>query len=84
MLRSFQERRVRVPAEAAVRDDLCRVRKLVTSGGHLRYDADSDGHGHADRFWALALALYAADHRAARVAMQALPARVTEVAGVAD
>ena len=75
LLRAFEDRRVRVPADAAVRDDLCRVRRVATAAGHIRYDADADGQGHADRFWALALALYAADHRAARLDMQALPKR---------
>jgi phage FluMu gp28-like protein len=61
LLRLFQDRLVRVPADPAVREDLHKVRKIVTAANNLRLDADRDGDGHADRFWALALAYHAAD-----------------------
>ena len=38
---------------------------MVTSSGHNRFDAESSNNqnGHADRFWALALALHAANNK---------------------
>jgi len=61
LLRLFQDRLVRVPAVDAVRQDLRKVRKIVTAANNVRFDADRDDAGHADRFWALALAYQAAD-----------------------
>jgi len=57
---AFESRRVRVPADPAVRADLRAIRKETTAAGNLRFQADRGRHGHADRFWALALALHAA------------------------
>lgn len=61
LLRLFQDKLLRVPAEAGVREDLHAVRKVVTAANNIRLDADRDERGHADRFWALALACHAAD-----------------------
>jgi len=61
LVRLFEDRLVRVPATAEVREDLHKVRKIVTSAGNVRFDARHDEDGHADRFWALALAYQAAD-----------------------
>lgn len=60
MLAAFQDRTVRVPALAPVREDLHKIRKTTTVAGNIRLEADTDDDGHADRFWALALALHAA------------------------
>jgi phage FluMu gp28-like protein len=61
LLRLFQDRLVRVPADADVREDLHKVRKVVTASNNVRLEADRDERtGHADRFWALALACHAA------------------------
>ena len=59
--RLFEDRLVRVPADAAVREDLHKVQRIVTTAGNVRFDAKADDAGHADRFWALALAYHAAD-----------------------
>jgi len=57
----FEDRGVRIPADnPALRDSLHRVRKAVTPAGNVVYDAASDATGHADEFWALALAVRAA------------------------
>ena len=61
LLRLFQDRLIRIPADPAIREDLHKVRKIVTSSNNVRLDADRDAGGHADRFWALALAYHAAD-----------------------
>jgi len=57
---AFEDRTVRVPFSNAIRADLRGVRKLVTSAGNTRFAGERNAHGHCDRFWALALALYAA------------------------
>lgn len=44
----------------ALREDVCAIRRIVTSAGNVRYDAPRTANGHADRAWALALALHAA------------------------
>jgi phage FluMu gp28-like protein len=67
LVRLFQDRLVRVPADAETREDLHKVRRTVTSAGNVRLDATRDDAGHADRFWALALAYHAADREPARV-----------------
>lgn len=58
--RAFQDRRVRIPVSDAVRGDLHRVKKVALPGGGVRYDAERDAKGHADRFWSAALGLYGA------------------------
>jgi phage FluMu gp28-like protein len=61
LLRLFQDRLVRIPADPLVREDLHKVRKIVTASNNVRLEADRDDKtGHADRFWALALACHAA------------------------
>ncbi|MDB5297940.1 MAG: hypothetical protein JWO31_3923 [Phycisphaerales bacterium] len=61
LVRLFQGRLVRVPADPAVREDLHKVRRTVTAAHHVRLAAPRDADGHADRFWALALACHAAE-----------------------
>ena len=58
--RSFEDRSVRVPVDQVIREDLHSVRRIVTSANNIRFDAERDQQSHADRFWALALALHAA------------------------
>lgn len=58
----YQDKRTRVPPDRAVRDAHYAVRKVMTEAGNPRFDAErTDKHGHADEFWAHALALHAAD-----------------------
>jgi phage FluMu gp28-like protein len=59
LLAAFQDRAVRIPASPAIREDLHKIRKTTTAAGNIRLEAESDDAGHADRFWALALALHA-------------------------
>lgn len=59
---AFEERKVRIPAgDAVLRADLHKPKKVVGLTGIPHLIAESDGAGHADRFWALMLALAAAD-----------------------
>ena len=57
---AFESRTVRIPADKWIRADLRSIRKEVTSSGNIRFTGERTRHGHADRFWALALALHAA------------------------
>ncbi|MBI4479427.1 MAG: hypothetical protein HY651_05350 [Acidobacteria bacterium] len=72
MRRHFEERTLRVPEYGALRRDLNAVKRIVTSAGNIRFDAERTEAGHADRFWALALALHAAGHAPRAVAMGSL------------
>jgi len=63
--RLLEEGRVRLPSDPAVRAALGAVKRYVTPAGHLRFDAErTEAAGHADHFWALALALAAAEEPA--------------------
>ncbi len=57
----FEDRVVYIPSDYAIREDLHSVRKVTTSSGNIRFDVVSSERldSHADRFWALALALHA-------------------------
>jgi len=56
---AFEDRTVRVPRSAEIRADLRSVRKESTASGNVRFAGERTRNGHADRFWALALALHA-------------------------
>jgi phage FluMu gp28-like protein len=58
--RKIEDRLVRIPIDKNVRDDLHSIKKITTSAGNIRFDAERSEGSHADRFWALALALHAA------------------------
>lgn len=57
----MEERRIRIPYAGEIRADLRQVTKQVTPAGNIRFTAERTPDGHADRFWALALAIHAAD-----------------------
>lgn len=56
----FETRKIRIPDDPQVISDLRKIKKTVTSAGNLRFDSERGATGHADRFWALALAVHAA------------------------
>ncbi len=60
-----EDRKMRIPVDAAVRADLHSLRRVTTPAGNVRFDVHggdlSQAGGHADRAWAAALGLYAAD-----------------------
>lgn len=58
--RLFEDKSLRIPEEERLRRVLHKVRKVVTSAGNIRYDAESEADGHADEFWAGALAIHGA------------------------
>lgn len=57
----MEERRIRIPYTGPIRADLRSVTKQVTASGNIRFTAERTADGHADHFWALALAIHAAD-----------------------
>ncbi|MDR1890144.1 MAG: terminase family protein [Zoogloeaceae bacterium] len=67
----MEDRTLRIPYDPPTRADLRKVTKQTTAAGNIRFTAESTEDGHADRFWALALAIHAA----------ASPAPKTEVIG---
>lgn len=58
--RRFEDRTIRIPHDRKVRDDFHSVKKIVTSAGNIRFDAERSEDSHADRFWSMALAVHAA------------------------
>jgi phage FluMu gp28-like protein len=46
------------PTNTGLTEDLCSIRRIVTEAGTVRYDAPRTEKGHADRAWALSLALH--------------------------
>ncbi|MDO4769007.1 MAG: hypothetical protein Q4A11_01380 [Brachymonas sp.] len=56
----MEDRLLRIPYDPHIRADLRSVTKQTTSSGNVRFTAERSKDGHADRFWALALALHAA------------------------
>lgn len=58
---AFERKRIRVPrGDTELRRDVLALRRELTKAGNVRFDADRTKDGHADRAWALALAVYAA------------------------
>lgn len=59
LLAAFEDRRLEIPADPLLHDDLRKPEKIVSPGGRVSIAATRDEAGHADHFWSLALALRA-------------------------
>ncbi|MEH7830366.1 terminase large subunit domain-containing protein [Gemmobacter denitrificans] len=71
---SMQDRKTRIPAgDPELRADLHSIKSQVGVTGTRRLIADGDSDGHADRFWAGALAVSAADLGTAEYGYEAVP-----------
>ena len=57
---AFEDLNLRIPFDRKLQADLRAIKKETTAAGNIRFSADRSENGHADRFWALALALHAA------------------------
>jgi len=58
---AFEDHALFIPAQPELRADLHSIKRVTTIAGNIRFDAErSETDGHADRFWALALATHAA------------------------
>lgn len=55
----MEDKKLRIPFDPEVRADLRAVTKETTAAGNIRFTAERSENGHADRFWALALAIHA-------------------------
>lgn len=55
--RQFEDRTLRIPVDRVIREDLHRIKRLPSTTGHFRFDAERNDAGHADRYWGLALAV---------------------------
>jgi phage FluMu gp28-like protein len=58
--RKFEDRTVRLPVDQNIRRAHHAVRRTTTTHGNIRFDAERTESGHADEFWAHALAVHAA------------------------
>lgn len=57
---AFEDKAILIPFEDdALIADIRKIRKETTAAGNIRFVAESDDEGHADRFWSLGLALHA-------------------------
>jgi phage FluMu gp28-like protein len=65
--RRFEDRQVRIPVDQDIRRAHHAVKKTVTAAGNIRFDADRTDKGHADEFWAHALALHGASNPAGQI-----------------
>lgn len=48
-----------LPDHRPLLEQMKSVRRLITPSAHARYEAPRDEHAHADKFWALAMAVEA-------------------------
>lgn len=60
---TMEDAKMRIPYRPEIRADLRSVTKVTTAAGNIRFTAERSENGHADRFWALALATHAAAGR---------------------
>lgn len=56
----MEDKKLRIPYKPEIRADLRAVTKETTAAGNIRFTAERSENGHADRFWALGLAVHAA------------------------
>ncbi len=57
---AVESQRIRIPADEKIRNDWHSVERSMTEAGHFRLAAPRREGSHADRFWAAALAVHAA------------------------
>lgn len=67
--KNFEDKTLRIPDTRKIRDDIHSVKRIATAGGNFRFDAADTKIGHADRFWALALAIHASEGLKAAVSI---------------
>ncbi|MGB3393239.1 MAG: terminase family protein [Stenotrophomonas sp.] len=78
---AMQDRKLRIPYDPTIRSDLRSVTKQTTAAGNIRFTAERTPDGHADRFWALALAVHAAATPAAPIEFQSIGQRTFATGG---
>ncbi|WP_374607125.1 terminase large subunit domain-containing protein [Thermomonas sp.] len=80
----MQDRTLRIPYQPAIRADLRSVTKQTTAAGNIRFTAERTPDGHADHFWALALAVEAASTPAAPIEFQSTGRRAMASGALGD
>lgn len=63
----MEDRKMRIPEDPHIRADFRKLQKVTTAAGNIRFVAEADTNGHADRFWAKALARQAASNPSAPI-----------------
>lgn len=82
---AFEDKKIRNPmGDDALRNDLHKLKKVVSATGSPRFLADSDSNGHADRTWACFLALNAASTPQMKIEFESIKPRESTRAGLAD
>jgi len=61
----FEDKIISIPPDKDLIEDLHSVKKTLTPAGNIRYEGETQD-SHADRFWSLALALYASSQEEAK------------------
>lgn len=61
LLEVFESRGIEIPVDVQLREELRKPEKITSPGGRVSIAATRDEAGHADHFWALALAVRASD-----------------------
>lgn len=69
---SLEDRSFKVPDDPLIFSDFRSIRKETTSAGNIRFAGDRGVNGHADRFWAAALAKHAKSKTASGGAFEAI------------
>jgi phage FluMu gp28-like protein len=64
---AVESRAICIPADERIRNDWHSVERTVSESGHFRLSAPRREGSHADRFWAAALALHAADSASGKI-----------------
>lgn len=60
----FEDKQVRIPRDDDIKNAHHAVQRITTIAGNIRFDAERTEQGHADEFWAHALAVHAAENNA--------------------
>lgn len=71
----MEDKTLRIPFDPDIRADLRSVTKETTAAGNIRFSAERSESGHADRFWALALAIEAASAPSGPIEYKSISAR---------
>lgn len=77
----FEDKAVKIPKDDQIRADLRGIKKVTTAAGNIRFEADRGANGHSDRFWALALAIHAADQPVGDIEYESVTPRRFKKAG---
>lgn len=73
----FEDVALRIPETTEIISDLRAIQKTTGISGAIRFVGERNSNGHADRFWALALAVYAGSNRKSTFVPQVLTSEFT-------